>query len=535
MTTETATLNALPDDELWRRCRAGQREAFECIVARYQSLVCALAYSACGNVFRSEDLAQETFLLGELRDPTKLRAWLCGIVRNLEASARRREFRRGGPAQALEQIAEPASDEADPSARAVDREEEAVLWRSLVALPENYREPLVLFYREGQSIARVASSLGLTEETVRQRLSRGRAMLREEIAGLVEGTLSRTRPGSAFTIGVLVALPAVSATTAGAVASASAVVSAGADTAAKGMLAKLGLSALAGPLIGLAGAWLGSKAAASTGRSPEERACILKYTRYGIIVFCLAMSLGLAAVLSQAGRLYTASALWLVLGIAGWAAALVGGIMWICQRMDREVRRIRLATNTTDELYAARLAAQGKSWRLPRYFESRTRLLGLPIFAMAWGGHSADRHRNRMVCAWIAVGDIAVSPLLAFGGLAVAPIGVGAISIGVLSLSVFWGVAFGFLAVGSLAFGWWSLGCAALGVRCAAGFAAAARDYAVGSVATAKLTGAQAFEWIKTQGWTEFAEAILQPVWWIGGCALLAAVLRGWMGRRKIS
>jgi hypothetical protein len=48
------------DAELVAACLAGQREAFERIVARYQSLVCSLAYSATGSLGESEDLAQET-------------------------------------------------------------------------------------------------------------------------------------------------------------------------------------------------------------------------------------------------------------------------------------------------------------------------------------------------------------------------------------------------------------------------------------------------------------------------------------------
>src|SRR4029453_13333472 len=153
--------------------------------------------------------------------------------------------------------------------------------------------------------------------------------------------------------------------------------------------------------------------------------------------------------------------------------------------MNRGIKRIKIETNTTDEVYAKVLAAQGKSLRLPRYFESSLRFLGLPLFAMAWGGSESDSYRPRTVYGWLAVGDIAVSPFLAFGGVAVAPIAIGAITVGVLSLSVFWGVAFGGLAGGRLAFGWWALGCAAAGVKCAVGFAALARDYAVGIAASA--------------------------------------------------
>jgi hypothetical protein len=46
------------------------------------------------------------------------------------------------------------------------------------------------------------------------------------------------------------------------------------------------------------------------------------------------------------------------------------GIIFLCQRMDRKVKRIHIETNTTDEAYARVLAAQGKSLQLPKYFES---------------------------------------------------------------------------------------------------------------------------------------------------------------------
>jgi DNA-directed RNA polymerase specialized sigma24 family protein len=66
------------DAELVAESLDGSREAFRQIVERYQNLICSLAYSATGNVNRSEDMAQETFLsawkdLRSLREPDKLR------------------------------------------------------------------------------------------------------------------------------------------------------------------------------------------------------------------------------------------------------------------------------------------------------------------------------------------------------------------------------------------------------------------------------------------------------------------------------
>jgi len=208
--TDTMTRN---DAELVIASLQGSREAFRQIVERYQTLVCSLAYSATGSVSQSEDVAQETFLaawtqLRSLREPGKLRAWLCGIARNRIHRFLCEHWREpvSGAAPLEDAQAAPAL-EALPSDDAISREEEAILWRSLERIPELYREPLVLFYRQHQSIKDVAAGLELTEDAVKQRLSRGRKLLQEEVQAFVESTLRRSAPGQAFSGAVFAALP----------------------------------------------------------------------------------------------------------------------------------------------------------------------------------------------------------------------------------------------------------------------------------------------------------------------------------------
>ena len=226
------------DAQLVECTLAGDRAAFGMIVKRYQSLVCSITYNATGSLSLSEDLAQDAFLtawkqLRELREPARLRSWLCGITRFLVG----KEFRRQGrepmhAAEALEEIQEPSSLEASPLLQAVSREEEAILWRALERIPDTYREPLILFYREEKSIERVAAELELSEDAVKQRLSRRRKLLHEEVVAFVEGTLSRTAPGQTFSNAVLAMLPAVPAATVGA-----AVTGKGAAMAKSGLMA----------------------------------------------------------------------------------------------------------------------------------------------------------------------------------------------------------------------------------------------------------------------------------------------------------
>ena len=80
-------------------------------------------------------------------------------------------------------------------------------------LPEVYREPMVLFYRQNESIPQVADVLELSEEAVRQRLSRGRALLNERVTKMIQNGLRRSGPADTFAVAVIAALPMVAATT----------------------------------------------------------------------------------------------------------------------------------------------------------------------------------------------------------------------------------------------------------------------------------------------------------------------------------
>ncbi len=259
---------------------AGGREAFRRIVERHQTLVCSLAYCATGSLTQSEDLAQETFLaawrqLAELREPSKLRPWLCGIARFVIGKELRRQGREPvHAAESLETVNELAGPEPLPSERVISKEEQAILWHCVARIPGIYREPLVLFYREHQSIERVSEALELSQDAVKQRLARGRILLQEQALAYVEGALQNTKPGRAFTLGVLAALPlsatSAKALTAGAAVKGSSTAKTVASLAAVGAIilywSLLGFLAFAG---GCAGYWM-SRACARSSRQCEN-------------------------------------------------------------------------------------------------------------------------------------------------------------------------------------------------------------------------------------------------------------------------
>jgi RNA polymerase sigma factor (sigma-70 family) len=269
------------DAELVAQSLRGSRDAFGQIVARYQTLICSLAYSATGSLTQSEDLSQETFVaawkqLAELREPGKLRAWLCGIVRNLtRRTLRGQEREPAHAAEPLDVAQESPAPEPHPLDQAISREEEAILWRSLERIPETYREPLILFYREHESVERVAQVLDLSEDAVRQRLARGRKLLHEKVVMFVEGALRQTAPGQSFAGMVLAALPL----SAGGVATAGIGAAKGTAAAKSGGL----LFLLSLPFIGVFITMLGAGVAAQTIESPAAR----RRAYWGLIILLL--------------------------------------------------------------------------------------------------------------------------------------------------------------------------------------------------------------------------------------------------------
>jgi hypothetical protein len=111
-------------------------------------------------------------------------------------------------AQPLEGAGELAAIEPRPDEAAVDKERQEIVWTAVERIPLEYREPLVLFYRRQRSVSEVAADLDLSEDIVRQRLHRGRQLIKAEVSSLVEDTLARSGPGSAFAVAVIAALPA---------------------------------------------------------------------------------------------------------------------------------------------------------------------------------------------------------------------------------------------------------------------------------------------------------------------------------------
>ncbi|QDH69681.1 RNA polymerase sigma factor [Marilutibacter alkalisoli] len=222
--------------------RRGDHDAYARIVAACQNSITAIALAIVRDVPTSEDIAQEAFLkawqgLDTLKNHASFLPWLRQIARNLARdylrAARHRPMTGEGADVAINMAADPAP---SPTEKLLRTEEELVATEIISALPDDSREALLLYYREGQRSKQVAELLGLSDDAVRKRLSRARAQVRDEMLARFGEFARTTAPGSAFTA-MVVGMLAMSSPAVGA----AAVIGSGVLGAGAGKLGSSGL------------------------------------------------------------------------------------------------------------------------------------------------------------------------------------------------------------------------------------------------------------------------------------------------------
>jgi RNA polymerase sigma factor (sigma-70 family) len=179
------------DEQGWiEHAQAGDLDAFNRLIEMHQVVAYNLAYRTLRNGDDAADATQEAFLSAfrAIRSfhGTSFRAWLLRIVMNACYDARRRSGRR--PASSMEALVEkvgepPWSDERapDPEAVALSRETRTAIERALGALPEDQRLAVVLVDVQGLAYEEAAMALDCPIGTIRSRLARGRARVRDEL------------------------------------------------------------------------------------------------------------------------------------------------------------------------------------------------------------------------------------------------------------------------------------------------------------------------------------------------------------------
>ncbi len=327
----------------------GDHGAYGRIVVACQNTVTAIALAITRDVASSEDIAQEAFLkawqqLNQLKNAASFLPWLRQITRNLARdhlrANRNKPLSGEGAEVAIQMAADPAP---TPGERLLQTEEEIVATEIISALPEESRETLLLYYREGQSSQQVATLLGLSDAAVRKRLSRARASVREEMLKRFGDFARSSAPSAAFATLVASALSVASPP-----AAAASILGVGATLGVK-TLGKIVLGSMGGIALGLgaafAGVYLGLKRNLRGAIDAEERRALIRNAGIN----------GLASLGFMIGIVLTArySTTWMPSALL--AAVFFGIVFWQSMVVEPRIKTRRHALEAArDPIRAAR-------------------------------------------------------------------------------------------------------------------------------------------------------------------------------------
>ncbi len=179
----------MTDYELITACLNGDKQIFSEIVARYKNLVYSVILRMVNNREEANDLAQEVFVklyknLDKYYPDFKLSTWIIRITTNHVI-----DYRRKNRAESVsfEDIEYDAATYETPERQLVAKERMAAVNNAVKELPDMYKLPIVLYHQQGLSYQEISD---ITEEPlskVKNRIFRGRKLLKEMLVGLREG------------------------------------------------------------------------------------------------------------------------------------------------------------------------------------------------------------------------------------------------------------------------------------------------------------------------------------------------------------
>src|SRR6516162_9623270 len=178
---EDESVRQLSDQHLLRQFSDHRDEAaFGMLLRRHGPMVLDVCRGVFGNDADAEDAFQATFLVlvskaSSIRKTASVGSWLHGVAYRTAVKARAQSAtRRKREARA------PTRTNWEPD-DLTWREMQEILHEELNGLAERYRVPLVACYLQGKTQDQVAAQLGLAKSTLKERLERGRSLLRARL------------------------------------------------------------------------------------------------------------------------------------------------------------------------------------------------------------------------------------------------------------------------------------------------------------------------------------------------------------------
>lgn len=169
-------------EKIIARARRGDADAFEQLVVAYREQVFRLALRMCGSEADADEVGQEAFLsawkaLPNFRGESQFSTWLYQLTTHAAIDLMRREKRQIAAADITEvSAADPAP---SPQQQAEQSEQREIVRDAILQLAPEQREVVVLRFMEELSYEEIGAVLKLPSGTVKSRLNRAKAQLKE--------------------------------------------------------------------------------------------------------------------------------------------------------------------------------------------------------------------------------------------------------------------------------------------------------------------------------------------------------------------
>lgn len=176
------------DADLIGSCIAGDQQAWEAFIARYQGRVYNITYHMTQDHDRASDLAQEAFIqilrsLPRFRAEASLSTWVHGLTMRVCLHHMRRERRR--QMESWEDVvvgrAEPETTDGRPHETVSRTQLQRVVRHAISQLPLKFRAVMVLHGLAGMTYEETAAALSLPLNTVKTRVHRAKGKLRTHL------------------------------------------------------------------------------------------------------------------------------------------------------------------------------------------------------------------------------------------------------------------------------------------------------------------------------------------------------------------
>jgi len=188
----------VPDEELVFRVQRGDRASFDLLVKRYKNPLTGFLYGVVQDYDRAQELSQDAFLrvyvnIRRYEPSARFSTWLYRIGLNLAIDETRRRkrwkwvpmFSTNQDGETFER--EQPSTDPGPERRTLENETQQVVRAAIATLPDIYRTSLILKDLQGLSYEEIAAIQEIPEGTVKSRLNRARALLKERLTPYIQG------------------------------------------------------------------------------------------------------------------------------------------------------------------------------------------------------------------------------------------------------------------------------------------------------------------------------------------------------------